>query len=243
PDTDRRNSAEINLADNALPIPIQVFLWKQVGPFVRPKLGKLHEASCMFCQHAATGHHELKEACKSFEKVLVQNIQSGLKPDLTEAIKSIPRWRLIQASLPHVMHAVSSILYNRMKDGNIQSLGAVETKLLYTLHWIILDAVEECADEDFERGVIHASPFYYVFSIPTITLFIYLFAPICNNLKESDFQNFRLENGLKIWQAMWEFRHPDAPCFVTHCKPKPKFLNGKHLKNKQHFGDVFVGRK
>ncbi|KAG5895326.1 hypothetical protein JTB14_000598 [Gonioctena quinquepunctata] len=243
PEADRRNSAEINLADNALPIPIQIFLWRQVAPFVRPKLGKLHEASCMFCQHAMTGHHELKEACKSFEKVLVQNIQSGLKPDLTEAIKSIPRWRLIQASLPHVMHAVASILYNRMKDGNIQTLGAVETKLLYTLHWIILDAMDECADEDFERGVYHSSPFYYLFSIPTLTLFIYLFAPICHNLKESDFQNFRLENGLKIWQAMWEFRHPDAPCFVTHCKPKPKFLDGKHLKNKQQFGDVFLGRK
>lgn len=73
-------------------------------------------------------------------------------------------------------------------------------------------------------------------------LFVYLFAPICHNLKESDFQNFRLENGLKIWQAMWEFRHPDAICFSTHCKPKPKFLNGKCDKNKQ-FGDVFVGRK
>ncbi|XP_056632405.1 protein unc-80 homolog isoform X2 [Diorhabda sublineata] len=242
-ESDRKCSAEIYLADNALPIPIQIFLWKQVSPFVRPKLGKLHEASCMFCQHASTGHHELKEACKSFEKVLVQNIKSGLKPDLTEAIKAIPRWRLIQASLPHVMHAVASILYNRMKDANIQNLGAVETKLLYTLHWIILDAVDECADEDFEKGILHYSHFYYLFSIPTITLFVYLFAPICHNLKESDFQNFRLENGLKIWQAMWEFRHPEAPCFVSHCKPKPKFLNGKNLKIKQQFGDVFVGRK
>lgn len=57
-----------------------------------------------------------------------------------------------------------------MKDGNIQTLGAVETKLLYTLHWIILDAVDECADEDFEKGVFHSSPFYYLFSIPTITV-------------------------------------------------------------------------
>ncbi|CAH1139308.1 unnamed protein product [Phyllotreta striolata] len=240
---ERRCSAEINLADNALPIPIQIFLWKQVGPFVKPKLGKLHEASCTFCQHASTGHHELKEACKSFEKVLVQNIKSGLKADLNEAIKSIPRWRLIQASLPHVMHAVASILYNRIKDGNIQNLGAVETKLMYTLHWILLDAVEECADEDYEKGIYHSSPFYYLFSIPAITLFVYLFVPICNNLKESDFQNFRLENGLKIWQPLWEYRHPDAPCFVSHCKPKPKFLNGKTSKNKQFFGDVFVGRK
>lgn len=71
-------------------------------------------------------------------------------------------------------------------------------------------------------------------------LFVYLFAPLCQNLKESDFQNFRLENGLKIWQAMWEFRHPDASCFVTHCKPKPKYLAGRH-RLKQQFGDVFIG--
>lgn len=57
-----------------------------------------------------------------------------------------------------------------MRDGSIQSLGAVETKLLYTLHWIILDASEECADEDCEKGIFHSSPFYYLFSIPTITV-------------------------------------------------------------------------
>ncbi|VEN40785.1 unnamed protein product, partial [Callosobruchus maculatus] len=140
------------------------------------------------------------------------------------------------------MHSVSSVLHNRLKDGNLQTLGAVETKLLYTLHWIILDAGDECSDEDFEKGAFHSSPFYYIFPVSSITLFIYLFAPICNNLKESDFQNFRLENGLKIWQALWDFKHPDAPCFYTQCKPEPKFLNGRRSRSKQ-FGDVFVGRK
>nr|CAD7425393.1 unnamed protein product [Timema monikensis] len=33
--------------DQSLPVPIQIFLWRQVSPFIRPKLGKLHEASCM----------------------------------------------------------------------------------------------------------------------------------------------------------------------------------------------------
>lgn len=46
-ENERRLSALCNLADNALPIPVQIFLWRQVSPFVRPKLGKLHEASCM----------------------------------------------------------------------------------------------------------------------------------------------------------------------------------------------------
>lgn len=57
-----------------------------------------------------------------------------------------------------------------MKDGTLQSLGAVETKLLYTLHWIILDAAEECADADFEKGNYQTSTFYYLFSIPAITV-------------------------------------------------------------------------
>ncbi|XP_060527222.1 protein unc-80 homolog isoform X3 [Cylas formicarius] len=243
PDQDKDLPTDALLADVFVPIPIQIFLWKQVGPFIKPKLGKLHEASCMFCQHATTGHHELKEACKVFEKVLVQNLHSGLKPDLTEAVKSIPRWRLIQAALPHVMHSVQSVLYNRMKDGNIQTLGAVETKVLYTLHWILLDAADECADADYEKGIFPNSQFHYLFSIPTMTLFVYLFAPLCQNLKESDFQNFRLENGLKIWQPMWEFRHPEAPCFISHCKPKQRFLHGKGSTWRSQFGDVFVGRK
>lgn len=35
------------LQDLGLPVPIQTFLWRQIAPFIRPKLGKLHEASCM----------------------------------------------------------------------------------------------------------------------------------------------------------------------------------------------------
>ncbi len=56
------------------------------------------------------------------------------------------------------------------KDTNLQTLGATETKLLYILHWIILSANEECADSDKEQRIHHASPFYYLFSIPTVTV-------------------------------------------------------------------------
>lgn len=35
------------LQDLGLPISVQTFLWRQISPFIRPKLGKLHEASCM----------------------------------------------------------------------------------------------------------------------------------------------------------------------------------------------------
>lgn len=223
PNEEDANTEEI------VPIPIQIFLWRQTAPFVRPRLGKLHDAACMFCQRSS-GHFEIKEACKSFEKVLVQNVKYGLSISLTEAIEAVPRWRLIQAAMPHVMHALAALLHNRVKD-NMQSLGNVEIKLLYTLHWILLDASDECADADYESGVFYSNPFQYLFSIPIMTLFVFLFAPLSHHLKESDFtNNYRLENGLKMWQAMWEFRHPDAPCFTTLVKPKPKPLGGKLSK-------------
>lgn len=53
---------------------------------------------------------------------------------------------------------------------------------------------------------------------------MYLFAPIAHHLKESDFQNFRLENGLRLWQGMWEFKAPGAPCFSAPVKPKARQL-------------------
>ncbi|XP_069159541.1 protein unc-80 homolog isoform X1 [Procambarus clarkii] len=239
----------------AVPLPIQTFLWRQSSPFIRPKLGKLHEATCMFCQ-SAPSHHEIKEASKSLEKVLVQNILFGLSPSLTDAIKSVPRWRFIQAALPHVMHSAASLLYNR-RESTITNLGAAETKLLYTLHWIILDAAEECADADQEKGRSKPTVFPYHFSLATIQVFIYLFAPLLHTLKESDFQNFRLENGLKIWGALWEYRHPDVPAFTTAVRPRSKeaephqqhtcvpdrqVLRAKKVRRSNtQFGDVFLG--
>ncbi|XP_042207937.1 protein unc-80 homolog isoform X3 [Homarus americanus] len=224
----------------AVPLPIQTFLWRQSSPFIRPKLGKLHEATCMFCQ-TAPSHHEIKEASKSLEKVLVQNILFGLSPSLTDAIKSIPRWRFIQAAVPHVMHCAASLLYNR-RESTITNLGAAETKLLYTLHWIILDAAEECADADHEKGINKANTFPYLFSIATIQVFIYLFTPLLHTLKESDFQNFRLENGLKIWTALWEYRHPDVPAFTTPVRPRRQVLRAKKVRRSNtQFGDVFLG--
>jgi hypothetical protein len=53
-------------------------------------------------------------------------------------------------------------------------LGAAETKLLYTLHWVLLDSAEECADMDFERGIRPTSPFHYVFPISAITVIDYI---------------------------------------------------------------------
>ena len=49
--------------------------------------------------------------------------------------------------------------------------------------------------------------------------FVYLFAPICQNIRETDFdQNMRLINGRKIWSAMWEYRHPDVETFTAQVR-------------------------
>lgn len=44
---DKRDNDEDGLQDLGVPVPIQTFLWGQIAPFIRPKLGKLHEAACM----------------------------------------------------------------------------------------------------------------------------------------------------------------------------------------------------
>ncbi|XP_065337258.1 protein unc-80 homolog isoform X7 [Cloeon dipterum] len=225
---ERKESVDDSLTDQAVPIPIQIFLWRQTSPFIRPKLGKLHETTCL-----------------SFEKVLVQNIQFGLSPSLTEAIKAVPRWKLVQASFPHVMHCAASLLSNRRENTSLQNLSAAETKLLYTLHWIILDAAEECANDELEKNTSRkVASSHYLFSIPSITLFVYLFAPLCHLLKEHDLQSFRLENGLKLWQPLWEYKHPSAKCFSALCKPRPicKASIGLHHHSKS-FGDVFTGTR
>lgn len=56
----------------------------------------------------------------------------------------------------------------------MQTLATIETKLLYTLHWIILDASDECAEADYENGVFYSNPFHYLFTIPAMTVSIYV---------------------------------------------------------------------
>lgn len=61
-------------------------------------------------------------------------------------------------------------------------------------------------------------------------------------MKHSDFITCpRLENGLKIWESLWNFKSPDVPCFTTHVLPKRTFLRGKRdWKNATKFGEVII---
>ncbi|KAA0198423.1 hypothetical protein HAZT_HAZT009566 [Hyalella azteca] len=219
---------------------------------------------------------------------MVQNILFGLSPSLTDGIRSLPRWRLAQAALPHVLHCCAALLCNRCvlyccatgaccaavqqvravllcnrKDASISELGAAETKLLYTLHWLFLDAAEECADADADKAGQRKSARQYLYPVTSLQasvtrhaiasqVFVYLFAPLLRILRESDFQNFRLENGLKIWGALWEHRHPDVAVFTTPVSPQKVVLRPRRVKAvgplvqqlpqpQQVFGDVFLG--
>lgn len=69
---------------------------------------------------------------------------------------------------------VSNTLKKKKTNGNrkdFQTLGTLETTLLYILHWIILDAADECADSDNNEVAL---PFHYNFSVPTMTVHFFL---------------------------------------------------------------------
>lgn len=64
----------------------------------------------------------------------------------------------------------------------MQAIGQVETKLLYTMQWIILYAAEECADDDGQDELMvdgesskGKSMDQYLFSVPTVTVHLIYF--------------------------------------------------------------------
>lgn len=66
--------------------------------------------------------------------------------------------------------------WNRKDTNNLQNVGTAASKLLYTLHWTLLDAAEECADADREAGVAPREPFPYIFPLTCIqVLYLFLF--------------------------------------------------------------------
>lgn len=54
------------------------------------------------------------------------------------------------ADLPHQKHALNSCGLSH--DRTRLNFSQTETKLLYTLHWILLDAASECEDAEIEAS-------------------------------------------------------------------------------------------
>ncbi|EJD73699.1 hypothetical protein LOAG_18890, partial [Loa loa] len=114
----------------SVPLPIQTFLWRQTNPFLGAKIGKLHEASCV-----------------TFERVVVQNILHGLSPSLSDAINSISRWHFVRATFPHIVQCCASLLSEAINRNDLPMSGSL-VKMLYILHWLLLDSANECCDSE-----------------------------------------------------------------------------------------------
>lgn len=93
-------------------------------------------------------------------------------------------------------------------------MGTAASKLLYTLHWTLLDAAEECADADREAGIAPREPFPYIFPltcIQVLSLFFYfLSSSVClfyifngsqmaTNFFISPFESFNLLSGAHLF--------------------------------------------
>ncbi|VDL88517.1 unnamed protein product [Schistocephalus solidus] len=94
-----------------------------------------------------------------------------------------------------------------------------ETKLLYTLQWMLLDAATECADNDpnFKRRSLKDRA--YLHDLSTLQLFIYLFGPVFEKLRWEDFDTLKLESGLRLWMPILAFRQPYEGSFPVLVKP------------------------
>ncbi|PIC30810.1 hypothetical protein B9Z55_021926 [Caenorhabditis nigoni] len=188
---------------DSVPLPIQTFLWRQTNPFLGDKIGKLHEASCV-----------------TFERVVVQNILHGLSPSLSNALASVSRWKLVRAALPHVIQCCGSLLSANVGE---KKLPTSLQKILYILHWMLIDSSAECIESTSTKDdpIPTQSRTQGLFNISTIQLFIYLIAPLADVITEEEVvDNIRLESGLKIWQAIWQFRQPDIWCFSAPVKQR-----------------------
>ncbi|KAI1727311.1 cation channel complex component UNC80 domain-containing protein [Ditylenchus destructor] len=206
--SDKPEEEDVSGECEPLPLPVQSFLWRQISPFIGAKTGRLHEASCV-----------------TFERVVVQNILHGLSPSLSDAIASISRWRLVKAAFPHIVQCGGSLLTERASEDETIAMSGPLVKILYILHWLLLDAVIECHDEAALNGSGNGGSTLNVrqltYPISSIQLFVYLLAPLFNTIKEEDIQgHIRLESGLRIWQALWQNRSPDVLCFCAPVKQR-----------------------
>ena len=150
----------------------------------------------------------------------------------------------LQIAFPHVMHACAALLENRKQMHPGAKFCNNETKLLYTLHWIILDAASECEDNATISDTKQLVPTVLLHPLKTIQLFVFLFAPLVNTLEDSDFQSLKLENGLRLWQPLWDYQQPDVPCFSTPVKPQRNVLKAQRnlLKVNTNAANIYIGK-
>lgn len=143
------------------------------------------------------------------------------------------------------MHACAALLENRRQMHPGAKFSNSETKLLYTLHWIILDAASECEDNNtIDNGSGSVPAAVLLHPLKTVQLFVYLFAPLVSSMEDSDFQSLKLENGLRLWQPLWDYHQPDVPCFSTPVKPQRNVLKAQRsiLKMNTNAANIYIGK-
>lgn len=172
------------------------------------------------------------------------DMNSALDPYDSVIIIEIVVCFLFQVAFPHVMHSCAALLENRKHYNPGAKFSNSETKLLYTLHWIILDAASECEDNSTVHDTTKPVASVQLHTLKSIQLFVYLFAPLVNTLEDSDFQSLKLENGLRIWQPMWDYQQPDIPCFSTPVKPQRNILKAQRnlLKVNTNAANIYIGK-
>jgi len=129
---------------------------------------------------------------------------------------------------------------------------ASEVKLLYALHWVILDAAAECEDAENETRQQRSpaageqtSSVSYLLSLDDIQLFVFLLAPLFDTMEESDFQTLKLENGLRLWEPLWSYSQPDVPCFTIPAKHRRTILKAQrstHARVNFNMANIYVGK-
>ncbi|KZS13208.1 Unc-80 protein [Daphnia magna] len=50
----KKNATDQPVSEDIVPLHIQTFLWRQTSSFLRPKIGKMHEASCIVSNIVST---------------------------------------------------------------------------------------------------------------------------------------------------------------------------------------------
>lgn len=123
------------------------------------------------------------------------------------------------------------------------------SKILYILHWMVLDSASECHDTEggghrvsrsiqkfrrryqphfqqlFQTDNEGGSISQLAFPINSVQIFVYLLAPLVHCVTEEQISsNIRLESGLPIWRALWQYRQPDLLCFGAPVKPRKSQL-------------------
>ncbi|CAI2352462.1 unnamed protein product [Caenorhabditis sp. 36 PRJEB53466] len=114
---------------------------------------------------------------------------------------------------------------------------------------MLIDSSSECTESTSTKDENFTPRSQGLFNISTIQLFIYLIAPLADVITEEEVvDNIRLESGLKIWQAIWQFRQPDVWCFSAPVKqrrdelPQISFARRQNPMQSQNQG-IYLGKE